>query len=73
MINKRFFGGPMTKKVTQITDEFTYWLGKRYGFNLNNEYKIDLIWIDKENNSCKIKITNLKTKEEPAILEVSCD
>jgi len=49
-------------KVTNIDGEFTYWLGKR-GFNLNNEYQIDLIWIDKKNNSAKIKITNLKTKE----------
>jgi len=48
-------------KPTQITDELTWWLSKK-GFNLNNEYRIDLIWIDKKNNSAKIKITNLKTK-----------
>lgn len=58
-------------KVTQINDEFTYWLGKK-GFNLNNEYRIDLIWIDKKNNSAKIKITNLKDKTSEE-LEVTND
>jgi len=47
----------------KITDEFTWWLGKKKEFNLNGEYSIELIWIDKKNNSAKIKITNLKTKE----------
>jgi hypothetical protein len=50
------------RKITQITDTFTYWLGRR-GFCLNNEYQIDLIWIDKINNSVKIQITNLKNKQ----------
>jgi len=59
------------KKTTEIHDEFTYWLGKK-GFNLNNEYRIDLIWIDKKNNSAKIKITNLKTKTSEE-LEVEHD
>ena len=58
-------------KSTQITDEFTWWLSKK-GFIINDEYRIDLIWIDKKNNSAKIKITNLKTKASEE-LEVKHD
>ena len=53
-------------KVVEIHDEFTWWLGRK-GFVLNNEYRIDLIWIDKVNNSAKIKITNIKTKDSEEV------
>lgn len=50
------------RKTTPIKGEFTWWLSKK-GFILNDEYRIDLLWIDRDNNSAKIKITNLKTNE----------
>jgi len=45
-----------------LKDSIYYWLGKKRPFNINNEYEIRLLFIDKENNSAKIEITNLKTK-----------
>ena len=46
----------------KIKDTLTWWLGKKKPFIVNNEYEIRLLFIDKENNSAKIEITNLKTK-----------
>jgi hypothetical protein len=40
-----------------------WWLSKNRAFNINNEYKIELLFIDKINNSAKIQITNTKTGE----------
>ncbi len=38
-----------------------WWLSGSRPFVVNNEYKIELLFIDKINNSAKIQITNLKT------------
>lgn len=38
-----------------------WWLGRSKPFIINNEYKLELLFIDKVNNSAKILITNLKT------------
>lgn len=46
----------------KLKDTLTWWLGKKKSFIVNNEYEIRLLFIDKENNSAKIEITNLKTK-----------
>ena len=42
-----------------------YWWLKKGGkpFVINNEYQIDLLFIDKEHLSVKLLITNLKTLE----------
>lgn len=45
----------------KLKDSLTWWLGKKRPFSINDEYKIELLFIDKVNNSAKIKITNLKT------------
>lgn len=45
-----------------------WWLGSRKPFFINDEYKIELLYIDREHNSAKIRITNLKTSD---VLEVS--
>jgi hypothetical protein len=47
----------------KLKDTLTWWLGKARPFIVNDEYQIRLLFIDKENNSAKIEITNLKTKE----------
>lgn len=45
----------------KLKTSLTWWLGKKRSFNINNEYSLELLFIDKVNNSAKIKITNLKT------------
>jgi hypothetical protein len=47
--------------VNKLKDSLVWWLGKRKAFNINEEYKIELLFVDKVNNSAKIKVTNLKT------------
>ena len=44
----------------KIKDSIWYWLGKKKPFIINDEYKLELLYIDKINNSAKILITNLK-------------
>lgn len=46
----------------KLKDTLIWWLGKK-PFIVNDEYEIRLLFIDKENNSAKIQVTNLKTKE----------
>ncbi len=38
-----------------------WWLGRSKPFIINGEYKLELLFVDKINNSAKIQITNLKT------------
>jgi hypothetical protein len=40
-----------------------WWLGKSKPFIINDEYKLELLFIDPKNYSAKIRITNLKTGE----------
>ena len=47
----------------KLKDSLTWWLGKKKPFIVNDEYEIRLLFIDKENNSAKIEITNLRTKQ----------
>lgn len=47
--------------ANKLKTQLYWWLGKRRPFNINDEYKIELLFIDKINNSAKIQITNLKT------------
>ena len=47
----------------KLKTQLYWWLGRNRPFILNDEYKIELLFIDKNNNSAKIQITNLKTGE----------
>ena len=47
--------------ANKIKDSLYWWLGHQKPFIINEEYKLELLFIDKENNSAKILITNLKT------------
>ena len=60
------------KKYTEVKDELTWWLSKK-GFILNGEFRIDLLFIDRVNNSCKIKITNIKDSQDSIDVEVNND
>lgn len=55
-----------------LKDTLVWWLGKKKPFNINNEYEIKLLFIDKVNHSAKIEITNIKTGQAK-IVEVSDD
>ena len=48
----------------KLHSSLTWWLGRSKPFIINEEYKLELLFIDKINNSAKIKITNMKTGEE---------
>jgi hypothetical protein len=49
--------------ANKLKTQLYWWLGRRRPFIINDEYKIELLHIDHENNSAKIQITNLKTGE----------
>jgi len=46
--------------ANKLKTQLYWWLGRRRPFVINDEYKIELLFIDKINNSAKIQITNLK-------------
>jgi hypothetical protein len=45
----------------KLKDSLYWWLGRKRPFIVNDEYQIELLFIDSINNSAKIKVTNLKT------------
>lgn len=47
--------------ANKLKTQLYWWLGRCRPFIINDEYKIELLVIDKVNNSAKIQITNLKT------------
>lgn len=53
----------MDSYANKLKNSLTWWLGRKRPFIVNDEYQIELLFIDKINNSAKIKITNLKTGE----------
>ncbi len=50
-----------------IKDSLFWWLGRKNPFIINDEYKLELLFIDKINNSAKIRITNLKSNKETVV------
>jgi len=53
--------------ANRLQDSLCWWLGKKRPFIINDEYKLELLFIDKVNNSAKIKITNLKTGQSQTL------
>lgn len=49
----------MGSYADKLRDSLTWWLGKRRPFIINDQYSIELLFIDKINNSAKIKVTNI--------------
>ena len=47
--------------ANKLKTQLYWWLGKKRPFIINDHYKVELLFIDKINNSAKIQITNLKT------------
>jgi hypothetical protein len=60
-----YFGGFMgdISYANKLKTQLYWWLSRRRPFVINDEYEIELLFIDKVNNSAKIQITNLKTGE----------
>lgn len=56
----------------RLHSTLVWWLGKKKAFNINGEYEIRLLFIDKINNSAKIEITNLKSNTK-SLMEVGDD
>jgi len=50
-----------TSYANKLKTQLYWWLCKRRPFIINEEYKIELLFIDRVNDSAKIQITNLKT------------
>jgi hypothetical protein len=73
IIEKRLLEGAMISYAHKLKDSLTWWLGRKRPFIVNDEYQIELLFIDKVNNSAKIKVTNLKTGEVTESAEVSDD
>lgn len=48
----------------KLKDSLTWWLGRKKPFIINDQYSIELLFIDKINNSAKIKVTNLASLNE---------
>lgn len=53
----------------KLVNSLYWWLSKRKPFFINDEYKLELLHLDKINNSVKIRITNLKTSEVTTLEE----
>jgi hypothetical protein len=47
--------------TNKLKDSLYWWLGKSRPFIINDEYKLELLFVDKVNNSAKIRVTNIKT------------
>lgn len=54
----------MISYAHKLKNSLTWWLGRKRPFVINDEYQVELLFIDKVNNSAKIKVTNLKTGDE---------
>ena len=54
----------ITSYAGKLKDSIIWWLGRKRPFLVNDEYKIELLYIDREHYSAKIKVTNLKTGDE---------
>ena len=47
----------------KLTSSLYWWLSKNRPFIINDEYKLELLFVDTINYSAKIRVTNLKTGE----------
>lgn len=55
------------KYEDNLKDSIRWWLVKRKPFIINDEYKLELLYIDRDHMSAKIRITNLKTNQSTEV------
>ena len=53
----------LSSYADKLKDSLYWWLGKKRPFIVNDEYKIELLHIDREHLSAKIRVTNIKSGE----------
>ena len=53
----------MSQYAGKLKTQLYWWLSKARPFFINDEYKIELLFIDRDHLSAKLLITNLKTGE----------
>lgn len=53
----------LSSYANKLHDSLYWWLGKKKPFYVNDEYKIELLHIDRNHYSAKIRVTNLKNGE----------
>ena len=58
--------------VGKLKDSLFWWLSSKRSFVINDEYKIELLHIDREHNSAKIRVTNLKNNDVVETLNQEC-
>ena len=49
--------------ANKLTDSLYWWLSSKKPFIINDQYKIELLHLDRYYHSAKIRITNLTTNE----------
>lgn len=49
--------------ANKLKTSLYWWLGFKRPFIINDEYRLELLYIDREHQSVKVRITNLKTNE----------
>ena len=59
--------------ANKLKDSLYWWLSKSRPFIVNEEYKVELLFVDKVNNSAKIRITNIKTGQILEQEQSSCE
>ena len=60
----------MNNQTHKLKDQLYWWLNSSRPFYINDEYRLELLHIDREHNSAKILITNLKNNTQ---YEVCCE
>ena len=54
---------PTQTFANKLKDSIYWWLSSRKPFIVNDQYKIELLVLDRFHNSAKIRVTNLTTNE----------
>jgi hypothetical protein len=58
-----------TQYAGKLKTQLYWWLSKHRPFFINDDYKIELLYIDKEHLTAKLLITNLKSGETQEIAD----
>jgi hypothetical protein len=57
----------MSNYCGKLKTQLFWWLSKSRPFYINDEYKLELLFIDKSQDYAKILITNLKTGQQQEV------
>ncbi len=54
----------------KLKDSLFWWLGKKRPFVINDEYKVELLHLDRNHYSAKIRVTKLDTGDDISVKEM---